>query len=80
MKSFSAKSKVLIKRLDSWEAKFRIENNRNPSADEKNSNPDYTRYRALKLRRKSLQDLQQRTVQESSTGGPYSDLMFHQLF
>ena len=53
------------KSIKSWEAQFRIENNRNPSTDEKIRNLEYSRYRVLKSRRNFLQDLQQQTAPES---------------
>lgn len=57
----------LGKSIKSWEAQFRIENNRNPSTDEKIRNLEYSRYRVLKARRNFLQDLQQQTAPESFT-------------
>ena len=57
----------LGKSIKSWEAQFRIENNRNPSTDEKIRNLEYSRYRVLKSRRNFLQDLQQQTAPESFT-------------
>ena len=47
----------LGKSIKSWEAQFRIENNRNPSTDEKIRNLEYSRYRVLKSRRNFLQKL-----------------------
>ena len=54
----------LGKSIKSWEAQFRIENNRNPSTDEKIRNLEYSRYRVLKSRRNFLQDLQHRVCQQ----------------
>ena len=52
------------KSIKSWEAQFRIENNRNPSTDEKIRNLEYSRYRVLKSRRNFLQDLRHRVCHQ----------------
>ena len=43
--------------IRAWERSFRVENNRNPTNEEKLNNTDYIRYRHLKGRHKFLQEM-----------------------
>ena len=53
--------------IKNWESRYRAENDRNPSNDEKLRNHDYNKYRHLKARRNFLQELQQQTQPDSFT-------------
>ena len=57
----------LARSIRNWESRHRSEHSRSPNSEEKQNNPDYTRYRHLKSRRYFLQELQQQMAPQSFT-------------